>query len=54
VTGATVDSIVLAYAESRTGQRGIAAYSWLVSVLRTKKGVRKLAYGLRQIETRMR
>ena len=35
MTGATVDSIVLAYAESRTGQRGIAAYIWLVSVLRT-------------------
>jgi hypothetical protein len=34
VTGTNVDSIVIAYANSRTGQRGIDAYMWLVSVLR--------------------
>jgi hypothetical protein len=35
VTGATVDSIVVAFADSRAGQRGVDAYMWLVSVLRT-------------------
>ncbi len=31
----SVESIVAAYAESRAEQRGIDAYMWLVSVLRT-------------------
>ena len=38
MTAASVDSVVADYADSRTGQRGIAAYTWLVAVLRAHPG----------------
>jgi len=33
MTDTSIESIVAAYAESRTGQRGIGAYTWLVAIL---------------------
>lgn len=38
MTSLSVDSIVAGYADARTGQRGIATYTWLVSVLRAHPG----------------
>ena len=38
MTTPTVESIVAAYAESRAGQRGVLAYTWLVSLLRAHAG----------------
>lgn len=38
MTETSVESVVVDYAESRTGQRGISAYTWFVSVLRTHPG----------------
>jgi hypothetical protein len=38
MTDTSIDSIVAAYAESRTGQRGIGTYTWLVAILRDHPG----------------
>lgn len=45
MTVSSVESIVTGYAASRTGQRGIIAYTWLVSVLRAHPGSSSTAVG---------